>query len=149
MNFIEAIQKKKKKLRKDESFWLIFRPGGFKVHVPYTLHFILLKVKCLREISSLKIKSPWCGKHKCMMHSNVKCDINKQFFITCKHYFYEFIAQFILECYRNFHITHVFLWSTLWPLIFQNVYPKKGWMPEFIQQFLFVFCLLNTYVRVQ
>lgn len=58
MNFIEAIQKKKKKLRKDESFWLIFRPGGFKVHVPYTLHFILLKVKCLREISSLKIKSP-------------------------------------------------------------------------------------------
>lgn len=40
MNFIEAIQKKKKKLRKDESFWLIFRLGGFKVHVPY-IHYIL------------------------------------------------------------------------------------------------------------
>lgn len=52
MNFIEVIKKQKKKLRKDELFWLIFRFGGFKVYVLY----ILLKVKCFREILFFKIK---------------------------------------------------------------------------------------------
>lgn len=57
INLSEAIKNQKKKLRNDESFWLIFSPCGFKVRV-YTLHFILLKAKCLTEISSLKSKFP-------------------------------------------------------------------------------------------
>lgn len=55
MNFIEVIKKQEKKLRKDELFWLIFRFGGFKVYVLY-IYYILLKVKCFREILFFKIK---------------------------------------------------------------------------------------------
>lgn len=74
MNFIEAIQKKKKKLRKDESFWLIFRPGGFKVHVPYTYYILYYwKLNVLEKYHLSKLNPLDVGNIQawCIAMSNV------------------------------------------------------------------------------
>lgn len=65
---MRLLKNRKKKLRKDELFWLIFRFGGFKVYVLYVYYILYYwKLNVLEKYYFLKLNffdvgniNVWC-----------------------------------------------------------------------------------------